>query len=131
MYCFFFQGYDDHRYLHVLTHSFPTRRSSDLLGHLSLQASGTNRRIAPHSAEQRQVVGCRGLAGRGDRHRAVLETYLEEPAIGDLIPAVVSPPKAPAFAVAGWRQPEPLGQIGRASCRERVCEYVWISVVAV
>src|SRR3546814_2245018 len=27
---FFFLCYDDHRYLHVLTHSFPTRRSSDL-----------------------------------------------------------------------------------------------------
>src|SRR3546814_10804640 len=25
-----FSGYGDHRYLHVLTHSFPTRRSSDL-----------------------------------------------------------------------------------------------------
>src|SRR3546814_2934246 len=27
----FFYGYGDHRDLHVLTHSFPTRRSSDLL----------------------------------------------------------------------------------------------------
>src|SRR3546814_19565442 len=27
---FFFEGYGDHRDLHVLTHSFPTRRSSDL-----------------------------------------------------------------------------------------------------
>src|SRR3546814_13426084 len=27
----FFEGYVDHRDLHVLTHSFPTRRSSDLL----------------------------------------------------------------------------------------------------
>src|SRR3546814_8445835 len=27
---FFFYGYGDHRDLHVLTHSFPTRRSSDL-----------------------------------------------------------------------------------------------------
>src|SRR3546814_10419363 len=27
---FFFEGYADHRDLHVLTHSFPTRRSSDL-----------------------------------------------------------------------------------------------------
>src|SRR3546814_15768463 len=26
----FFEGYGDHRDLHVLTHSFPTRRSSDL-----------------------------------------------------------------------------------------------------
>src|SRR3546814_18044310 len=28
--CFLFLVYDDHRDLHVLTHSFPTRRSSDL-----------------------------------------------------------------------------------------------------
>src|SRR3546814_17324941 len=27
---FFFEWYGDHRDLHVLTHSFPTRRSSDL-----------------------------------------------------------------------------------------------------
>src|SRR3546814_6611264 len=30
MYC---DGYGDHRDLHVLTHSFPTRRSADLTGH--------------------------------------------------------------------------------------------------
>src|SRR3546814_15425631 len=30
---FFFEGYGDHRHLHVLTHSFPTRRSSDLPDH--------------------------------------------------------------------------------------------------
>src|SRR3546814_20842165 len=29
---FFFKGYGDHRDLPVLTHSFPTRRSSDLVG---------------------------------------------------------------------------------------------------
>src|SRR3546814_18261612 len=29
---FFFSRYGDHRDLHVLTHSFPTRRSSDLFG---------------------------------------------------------------------------------------------------
>src|SRR3546814_13313882 len=28
--CFFFELYRDHRDLHVLTHSFPTRRSSEL-----------------------------------------------------------------------------------------------------
>src|SRR3546814_1115098 len=31
-YLFFFYGFGDHRDLHVLTHSFPTRRSSDLSG---------------------------------------------------------------------------------------------------
>src|SRR3546814_12749415 len=30
MLCFVFECYGDHRDLHVLTHSFPTRRSSDL-----------------------------------------------------------------------------------------------------
>src|SRR3546814_4555240 len=30
MYIFFIEGFGDHRDLHVLTHSFPTRRSSDL-----------------------------------------------------------------------------------------------------
>src|SRR3546814_11346922 len=30
---FFFELYGDHRDLHVLTHSFPTRRSSDLASH--------------------------------------------------------------------------------------------------
>src|SRR3546814_20522563 len=30
---FFFYGYGDHRDLHVLTHSFPTRRSDDLEAH--------------------------------------------------------------------------------------------------
>src|SRR3546814_2585974 len=28
--CFYFYGHVGHRYLHVLTHSIPTRRSSDL-----------------------------------------------------------------------------------------------------
>src|SRR3546814_16375976 len=30
LYFFVFEGCGDHRHLHVLTHSFPTRRSSDL-----------------------------------------------------------------------------------------------------
>src|SRR3546814_7270465 len=30
LYNFFYIGYGDHRHLHVLTHSFPTRRASDL-----------------------------------------------------------------------------------------------------
>src|SRR3546814_15185190 len=34
---FFFQLYVDHRDLHVLTHAFPTRRSSDLRSSLSLR----------------------------------------------------------------------------------------------
>src|SRR3546814_16755710 len=38
MYVIFFYRYGDHRDLHVLTHSFPTRRSSAL--HYALEVSG-------------------------------------------------------------------------------------------
>src|SRR6059058_6376032 len=38
---FFFEGYGDHRDLHVVTHSFPTRRSSDLSAS-SLNAVASN-----------------------------------------------------------------------------------------
>src|SRR3546814_4527290 len=34
LFFFFFYGYGSHRDLHLLTHSFPTRRSSDLGGHV-------------------------------------------------------------------------------------------------
>src|SRR3546814_16964997 len=49
---FFFEVYGDHRDLHVLTHSFPTRRSSDLLRRNPLpefarrHAGGTAERVA-------------------------------------------------------------------------------------
>src|SRR3546814_7344426 len=45
--CCFFELYGDHRDLHVLTHSFPTRRSSDLL---------PRRARHPHVAVDQQVV---------------------------------------------------------------------------
>src|SRR3546814_1727396 len=66
---FFFQGYGDHRDLHVLTHSFPTRRSSDLDGRPALrrQLDGEQRpalrtldqqaRARPLAARQRQAGG--------------------------------------------------------------------------
>src|SRR3546814_17024488 len=47
-YCFFFEWYGDHRNLHVLTHSFPTRRSSDLA------------RRVDEDDDQGTVVGQRG-----------------------------------------------------------------------
>src|SRR3546814_16558427 len=36
----FFSGYGDHLVLHVLTPSFPTRRSSDLMRHVAVIGSG-------------------------------------------------------------------------------------------
>src|SRR3546814_16464007 len=47
---FFFSCYGDHRERHVLTHSFPTRRSSDL--------SGTNSVPIGPSAPVMSTLGC-------------------------------------------------------------------------
>src|SRR3546814_4481828 len=51
--CFLFEGYGDHRDLQVLTHSFPTRRSSDLAS-WSPTVSG-----APSSDRRRDCTGRR------------------------------------------------------------------------
>src|SRR3546814_12052049 len=46
---FFFYGYGDNRELHVLTHSVPTRRSSDPCPDVG---TGTVRRLRPWSLQQ-------------------------------------------------------------------------------
>src|SRR3546814_14692162 len=64
-----------------------------------------------------------------------------EPARPDIVAAepafkkVATPPPAPAPAPVAETSPPaatplPVAEIGRASCRERVCQYVSISVVA-
>src|SRR3546814_16690997 len=66
MYCdvsLFFEGDGDHRDLHVLTHSFPTRRSSDLdLANSAIddrQADGAPRPAdaRPHAIPLQIVIG--------------------------------------------------------------------------
>src|SRR3546814_5183995 len=49
----FFEGFGDHRELHVLTHSFPTRRSSDLPPQISKARSGD---VGAHSRTLRDPV---------------------------------------------------------------------------
>src|SRR6056297_1318826 len=67
---FFFKCYGDHRYLHVLTHSFPTRRSSDLF---------------PLASRTRPDVGCtpvrcrtpgplRSMPSRSEEHTSELQS---------------------------------------------------------
>src|SRR3546814_7236701 len=46
MSCFVFSGYCDHRDLHVLTHSFPTRRSSDLKSSVAKKAAAKKPAVA-------------------------------------------------------------------------------------
>src|SRR3546814_1424314 len=65
---FFFYGYGYHRDLHVLTHSFPTRRSSDLQLDLRFdkRAKRSRREIVDAEGDRRRVRGA-GLAAGPDR----------------------------------------------------------------
>src|SRR3546814_18241001 len=87
----------------TLTHSFPTQRSSDLL-----------RRILLELPEGRRHAGIGGL---------------EPHELDDVLGADA------AVGVEGHRavgiEADVGAEIGSASCRERVCQYVWISGVAV
>src|SRR3546814_7465728 len=75
---FFFEGYGDHRDLHVLTHSFPTRRSSDLLPREA--GRGRQRPVAALPGRQdRQLAARRDRLGRGFRseeHTSELQSLM-------------------------------------------------------
>src|SRR3546814_8419262 len=60
---FFFEGYGDHRDLHVLTHSFPTRRSSDLRARVRCARRSSSPDCS--SWAPRRWRSCRG-SGRGN-----------------------------------------------------------------
>src|SRR3546814_3549716 len=78
--CFVFCGYGDHRDLHVLAHSFPTRRSSDL-GSLDAGHRG-----APLLREQKETAIGRvdvipapltgGDVGRSEEHTSELQSLM-------------------------------------------------------
>src|SRR3546814_2394656 len=76
----FFKRYGDHRDLHVLTHSFPTRRSSDLWASTWKANSwvGTNwRRDVSRPTSSRPVrVGTREPSGRSEEHTSELQSLM-------------------------------------------------------
>src|SRR3546814_13422613 len=110
---FFFSWYVAHPDLHLLTHSFPTRRASDLLEH-------PQRPILDHHLERaaEQEVA--------DEHRgAVAPDHvrgLAPAAQVRLIDHVVVEQSRGVDEFDGRRQFAM--EIGRASCRERGCQYV-------
>src|SRR3546814_10994757 len=118
MLCLFcFQCYGDHRDLHVLTHSFPTRRSSDLVQFLSLLSGGAVRfETAPHA----RIYGAEFDA----LWQVARETLsgLVVTANGAWLHAKYTDyPDASGFTDIGI----PFGgggQDGRAECRERGCQ---------
>src|SRR3546814_9531981 len=79
-----FEGYGDHRDLHVLTHSFPTRRSSDLriVDDRAIALAQPHRRfVADHvhigGDDAREQVGLRSAqAVRSEEHTSELQSLM-------------------------------------------------------
>src|SRR3546814_15805303 len=74
----FFEGYGDHRDLHVLTHSCPTRRSSDLLPRQSALKTSANQRLALSGARLSRAAPLVAGVGAG----AGAEMLAEDPGKG-------------------------------------------------
>src|SRR3546814_7456199 len=84
---FFFELYADHRDLHVLTHSFPTRRSSDLMGVRVIRVDARDRYfdklkgVADPEAK-RKIIGnlfveiLRLASGRSEEHTSELQPLM-------------------------------------------------------
>src|SRR3546814_20920767 len=110
--CCVFEVDSDHLDLHVRPHSFPTRRAPDL-------ASGAGATEAPADAEV-LLTGASVLPPSPVHVRA------------ESLPGVDLRVRWIRRSRAGWRWLDgvdvPLAEereeIGRASCRERVCQYV-------
>src|SRR3546814_14632435 len=136
---FFFSCYGDHRYLHVRPHSFPTRRYSELLRLLDLLERYDAKAvlfISPANViEQKRFwpdalgIGAKrtALAPREEarrRNRVTLMPHTESaPLLHDMFGADIFRPQGDLDRPPTVRELKTL-EIGRASCRESVCQYV-------
>src|SRR3546814_12671023 len=114
----FLEVYGDHRDLHVLTHSFPTRRSAELILDAEKGDIVTNHHVAA-DADEIVVV----LSNRRELKATLLGT---DPELD--IAVLKVEPKDLVSVPLGDSDKLKVGdfvvEIGRASCRERVCQYV-------
>src|SRR3546814_20549911 len=112
---FFFEWCGEHRDLHVLTHSFPTRRSSDLdryFGFATQQANAKALIAAQRPAAEKLVAdGVFGATPCADKRSAVLAAADVFDALGDKDAKPASLMRATADAAKA---------LARASRRERV-----------
>src|SRR3546814_1713222 len=77
--CMFFvcEGYGDHREQHVLTHSFPTRRSSDLTR--PLPSSASDRAVPTAIGIEPPTMGTLAIspaAWRSEEHTSALQSLM-------------------------------------------------------
>src|SRR3546814_16413146 len=76
---FFFELYGDHRYLHVRTHSFPTRRSSDLMpacNFMVASALPTNTTLSASSAKPGCIRSHLFPPTRSEEHTSELQSLM-------------------------------------------------------
>src|SRR3546814_11917920 len=123
----FFHGDGHHRDLHVLPHSFPTRRSSDLLRLKARQtAHGLfQRKLAARSQPGKQLESARALFDLWID--AAEEAYAEvalSPEFRKSYGAMVNAQMKLRQAVQGEVEQAAAPTIGRASCTARVRQYV-------
>src|SRR3546814_13015839 len=107
--------YRDHRDLHVLTHSFPTRRSSELEALLDRSIGQVVSAANAGALDQRiDTAALDGVAAKiGQQINTLLDT------MGEAINSIQTTVAGLAAGDLRLRM-----EIGRASCRERVCQYV-------
>src|SRR3546814_21048549 len=128
----FFELYGDHRDLHVLTHSFPTRRSSDLPPWWRYAAGSRVAGPGVLAQSALPVVAAAGRRQSGDRDSALGMEFTTRDRRVDAQRTPVPDsrrvhPTARAACAESWpaaRTPLSGFHIGRASCRDRVCPYV-------
>src|SRR3546814_17550510 len=127
----FFEGYGDPRDLHVLTHAFPTRRSSDLwrehrresilVGLLSAGGGiGAYTYISYMQKYLFNSVGFDKATATNIIAVALLWFAAMQPNFGALADRFARKPLLLLFGIGGARAAE----IGRESGGERVCQYV-------
>src|SRR3546814_18297861 len=120
---FFFKCYGDHRDLHVRTHSFPPRRSADLI--MPFGCGACDQLDLPF-VESEALIGRarlrldRTVVGEQDSLRAAFDDGGGNRHVGDI-----------GEALRREYDRDILLEIGRASWRESECKYVEIWVVGV
>src|SRR3546814_13166090 len=133
LFCFVCDG--DHRDRHVLTHAFPTRRSSDLGAGEGLAAGVVRRRLRHVRLADLQVVAVDAVVADLQRRDAAGLAFTLLEVDEELVGAGRQPAQFGEFgivvvgehAAVAWSAWE----IGSASWREGGCQYVEISGVAV
>src|SRR3546814_17713550 len=120
----FCQWYGDPQDLHVRTRSFPTRLSSDLAPSGRDGPARSDRPLGEFQGVVADVVAPYLLAQIVLGQQALIQAFTHEAEEERLLARVGVPSVEAACRFAVQQRIDGVEQIGRASCRERVCQSV-------